>query len=153
MVPPYTYNNDGTFNPVDVGVTLKISSILGLDMRSQQFTFTGWFMASYTDRSLSWNSSIYSVDAIYVKPDDIWTPDMVLSNSVFPADQLVKQKLRVIVLDSDAEDSAALAGRSEVKDRAVDWQRMGVVIDKICFPVFTGFCVLSFVIYGIVTAL
>nr|KAG5704513.1 hypothetical protein BaRGS_003824 [Batillaria attramentaria] len=55
--------------------------------------------------------------------------------------------------NADAENGAALAGPSEVKDGALDWQRLGVAIDRICFPVFTGLSVLSFVIYGIVTAL
>ncbi|KAK7493824.1 hypothetical protein BaRGS_00014965 [Batillaria attramentaria] len=97
MVPPYTYNNDGTFNPVNVGVRLDINSISGLDMRSQQFTFTGWFLIFYTDPLLSWDTAVYLVDAIFVKPEDIWIPDMVLYNSVFPIDQLVKQKMPVKV--------------------------------------------------------
>ncbi|KAK7493826.1 hypothetical protein BaRGS_00014967 [Batillaria attramentaria] len=97
VVPPYSYNADSSFNPINVSIDTFIFSISGLDLRHQQFTFVGLFVLRYTDPSLSWDTAVYPVDAIFVKPEDIWTPDLFVMNSVMPFDQLVKKQMMVVV--------------------------------------------------------
>nr|KAG5704516.1 hypothetical protein BaRGS_003827 [Batillaria attramentaria] len=95
VVPPYTYNADSSFNPINISLHTHIWSVSDIDLRHQRFTFTGWFVVQYTDPSLSWDTTVYPVDAIFVKPEDIWTPELYVTNSLMPYDQLVKQQMPV----------------------------------------------------------
>nr|KAG5704514.1 hypothetical protein BaRGS_003825 [Batillaria attramentaria] len=117
------------------------------------------FMTLIQD-SLPSNSDTVCYLAVYLASQMVLSVAAVVVSAVTvachhrqPKEENSTQNIRPMSSADATDSSATVADRSEVKPEAVDWQRLGVVIDRICFPVFTGLSVLSFLIYGIVTAL
>ena len=97
MVPP---NADNVSEPVNISVTFRLQNILQLDMNDQVLAIFGWFQIRWYDKSLSWDTDLYSVDTVFLQADKIWRPDVVLYNSIEPLDQLTKLEMQIKV-DSD----------------------------------------------------
>ncbi|KAK7493823.1 hypothetical protein BaRGS_00014964 [Batillaria attramentaria] len=145
-IPPYTFNLDNSFNPVNVSISTFVFHIAGLDMRQQQLTFTVWFLVTYTDRSLSWDLNLYPVDAVFVNQDEIWIPRIFVFNSVVAMDQLIKQNLQVVV-NSDGNvvwtpgDTITITCSVDIRLFPFDTQSCSIIIGPLGYATHQVNCV------------
>ncbi|XP_076457205.1 acetylcholine receptor subunit alpha-1-B-like [Babylonia areolata] len=66
-------------------VTLSIvpTSLNSIDIRAQTMSLSGWWVLSWTDPRLVWTPSSYAnIAETHVFQDDVWTPTIVVFNSV-----------------------------------------------------------------------
>ncbi|XP_046581096.1 acetylcholine receptor subunit delta-like [Haliotis rubra] len=78
-IPPFVDNS----STVDVQVTFEPVAIIDLDSASQVLTVLAYFELRWKDMDLAWNiSQYYDNDRIEVEPDNVWTPSIILSNSI-----------------------------------------------------------------------
>jgi len=65
-----------------VHMRLKLSQVIGVDMRRQILTTNVWVEQEWADYKLSWNPADYGgVKHLHVPSQDIWLPDIVLYNN------------------------------------------------------------------------
>merc|ERR1712130_712060 len=65
-----------------VHIRLKLSQVIGVDMRRQILTTNVWVEQEWADYKLSWNPADYGgVKHLHVPSQDIWLPDIVLYNN------------------------------------------------------------------------
>merc|ERR1719412_6218 len=65
-----------------VHMRLKLSQVIGVDMRRQILTTNVWVEQEWADYKLSWNPEAYGgVKHLHVPSQDIWLPDIVLYNN------------------------------------------------------------------------
>merc|ERR1711971_1098817 len=65
-----------------VHMRLKLSQVIGVDMRRQILTTNAWVEQEWADYKLSWNLADYGgVKHLHVPSHDIWLPDIVLYNN------------------------------------------------------------------------
>merc|ERR1711953_149902 len=65
-----------------VHMRLKLSQVIGVDMRRQILTTNVWVEQEWADYKLSWNPADYGgVNMLHVPSDHIWRPDIVLYNN------------------------------------------------------------------------
>jgi len=65
-----------------VHMRLKLSQVIGVDMRRQILTTNVWVEQEWADYKLSWNPEDYGgVKYLHVPSQDIWLPDIVLYNN------------------------------------------------------------------------
>jgi len=65
-----------------VHMRLKLSQVIGVDMRRQILTTNVWVEQEWADYKLSWNPDDYGgVKHLHVPSQDIWLPDIVLYNN------------------------------------------------------------------------
>merc|ERR1712055_145604 len=65
-----------------VHMRLKLSQVIGVDMRWQILTTNVWVEQEWADYKLSWNPADYGgVKHLHVPSQDIWLPDIVLYNN------------------------------------------------------------------------
>jgi len=65
-----------------VKMGLKLSQVIGVDMRRQILTTNVWVQQEWRDYKLSWNPADYGgVKHLHVPSQDIWLPDIVLYNN------------------------------------------------------------------------
>merc|ERR1712012_1227890 len=65
-----------------VHMRLKLSQVIGVDMRRQILTTNVWVEQEWLDYKLSWNPADYGgVKHLHVPSQDIWLPDIVLYNN------------------------------------------------------------------------
>merc|ERR1711936_697483 len=65
-----------------VHMRLKLSQVIGVDMRRQILTTNVWVEQEWADYKLSWNPADYGgVKYLHVPSQDIWLPDIVLYNN------------------------------------------------------------------------
>ncbi|XP_064619904.1 neuronal acetylcholine receptor subunit alpha-10-like [Lineus longissimus] len=68
---------------VNVSVGIAINQFRDLDERRQHLEMGVWFRFIWVDTSMVWNSSEYGgIPNIRIPSDRVWTPDIVLYNSV-----------------------------------------------------------------------
>merc|ERR550539_1852917 len=61
---------------------LKLSQVIGVDMRRQILTTNVWVEQEWADYKLAWNPEAYGgVKYLHVPSQDIWLPDIVLYNN------------------------------------------------------------------------
>ena len=94
VIPP---NADNVSEPVDVHVTFSLNLIQQLDMNDQILAIFAGFQIRWQDRSLSWDTDLFPVDAVFLQADQIWRPELVLHNSIDPPDQMTKLELKLKV--------------------------------------------------------
>merc|ERR1712018_15811 len=65
-----------------VHMRLKLSQVIGIDMKRQILTTNVWVEQEWADYKLSWNPADYGgVKHLHVPSQDIWLPDIVLYNN------------------------------------------------------------------------
>lgn len=73
---------DNTSESLTVRIGLRLTSIIDVDEKNQIMTTNVWLEQWWHDNRLQWNPDEYGgVRRLYVKPEDIWLPDIVLYNS------------------------------------------------------------------------
>merc|ERR1712004_254841 len=72
----------GSSDRLTVHMRLKLSQVIGVDMRRQILTTNVWVEQEWADYKLSWNPADYGgVKHLHVPSQDIWLPDIVLYNN------------------------------------------------------------------------
>ncbi|GFO30133.1 neuronal acetylcholine receptor subunit alpha-3 [Plakobranchus ocellatus] len=70
-------------NPTNILLSFQLTAISGVDLKNQQFSVTGWWSMHWSDSRLEWNQSQYNnIPVIQIFEDRIWTPTVVVDNSV-----------------------------------------------------------------------
>lgn len=65
-----------------VKMGIKLSQVIGVDMKRQILTTNVWVLQEWRDYKLSWNPAEYGgVKHLHVPSQDIWLPDIVLYNN------------------------------------------------------------------------
>nr|AWJ68155.1 putative nicotinic acetylcholine receptor 4 [Hirudo verbana] len=78
LIRPVGQNSD----TLVVKVGLRLTSIIDIDEKNQIMTTNVWLEQEWYDYKLKWNPENYgNVRKLYVPPDAIWLPDIVLYNS------------------------------------------------------------------------
>jgi nicotinic acetylcholine receptor len=71
-----------TSDSLTVRVGLRLTSIIDVDEKNQIMTTNVWLEQIWYDFRLTWNPEEYGgVERLYVPPNEIWLPDIVLYNS------------------------------------------------------------------------
>ncbi|XP_020910052.1 neuronal acetylcholine receptor subunit alpha-7 isoform X2 [Exaiptasia diaphana] len=66
---------------ITVKFTAKLVRIIGVNERANTMQTEWWVQQHWSNKDLSWNASKYNgVEAVYVSPGRIWTPDILLYN-------------------------------------------------------------------------
>ena len=94
MIPP---NADNVSEPVDVHVNFSLNLVQQLDMNDQILAIFAAFQIRWQDRSLSWDTDLFPVDAVFLQADQVWRPELVLHNSIDAPDQMTKLELKLKV--------------------------------------------------------
>ena len=77
LIRPVANNSDR----LTVHMRLKLSQVIGVDMRRQILTTNVWVEQEWEDYKLTWNPEDYGgVKFLHVPSQDIWLPDIVLYN-------------------------------------------------------------------------
>jgi len=78
LIRPVANNSDR----LTVHMRLKLSQVIGVDMRRQILTTNVWVEQEWEDYKLTWNPEDYGgVKFLHVPSQDIWLPDIVLYNN------------------------------------------------------------------------
>ncbi|OWF41133.1 Neuronal acetylcholine receptor subunit beta-3 [Mizuhopecten yessoensis] len=86
---------------VFVTLGFNLSSINEFDEKSQKLVIAGWFHMSWTDESLSWNTSaLGDVAHLHVQGDSIWLPKIALMNT-FGRANILSQLVSSAVINAD----------------------------------------------------
>ncbi|KAK3778283.1 hypothetical protein RRG08_050975 [Elysia crispata] len=66
-----------------IRMSFFLTAISGLDLRNQIFSVAGWWSMHWTDSRLAWTRSDYNdIPVIQIFEDKVWTPSVVVDNSV-----------------------------------------------------------------------
>nr|KAI8738997.1 neuronal acetylcholine receptor subunit alpha-6-like [Biomphalaria glabrata] len=82
LLENYTY----TIRPeatVKVSLSFQAIAITSVDIKDQQFGISGWWLMTWSDTRLMWAPGSYGgIPILQFKNDQIWTPALVVDNSV-----------------------------------------------------------------------
>ncbi|KAK0044105.1 neuronal acetylcholine receptor subunit alpha-6 [Biomphalaria pfeifferi] len=82
LLENYTY----TIRPeatVKVSLSFQAIAITSVDIKNQQFGISGWWLMTWSDTRLMWVPGSYGgIPILQFKNDQIWTPALVVDNSV-----------------------------------------------------------------------
>ncbi|KAK3776897.1 hypothetical protein RRG08_024668 [Elysia crispata] len=68
-------------SPVHVDLSLRICSILDLNIKEQMLKIRGFFKFMWTDERLSWDPKDYgNISFTYALQDKVWRPDVILTS-------------------------------------------------------------------------
>ena len=83
--------------PVDVIVYMELLAIHFLDEKSETFRVTVYMNLRWEDEFLKWNETIHDVSSLTYSQSDIWTPQLVLTNSFDKYKSLGDENLKLMV--------------------------------------------------------
>ncbi|OWF41132.1 neuronal acetylcholine receptor subunit beta-3-like [Mizuhopecten yessoensis] len=127
---------------VSVTLSFKLNSINEFDEKSQKLVLSGWFDASWSDESQTWNMSDFGdVPHVYVDGNSIWLPQIALANTFG----------RVNIL-SQLASSAAISANGEVEWFPGDSFVVTCEVDITYYPFDTQHCSLVFEIWDAPTS-
>ncbi|RUS83513.1 hypothetical protein EGW08_008692, partial [Elysia chlorotica] len=121
-----------------IQLSFFLTAISGVDIRNQIFSVAGWWSMRWTDSRLSWTPSDYNnIPVIQLFEDKIWTPSVVVDNSV---------------KDLSAIDEDTIPLRVD-STGSVDWNPPGLIsvscnMDITHFPFDTQVCALQVTSFG-----
>ncbi|KAH9425802.1 hypothetical protein DERP_005020 [Dermatophagoides pteronyssinus] len=88
-------------HPINVGMIMRLLHF-GLDSRQNLFDFLSYFRIEWSDRYLQWNASEYrGVKRINVRMDDVFTPDLILYDSIQPTNMMKKFNNTELIITND----------------------------------------------------
>lgn len=74
-IPPYLSS------PNHVYAGMQIDHITGIDQKLNTTELKGLLLLRWFDPDLTWNPADWAdIDMIYLKPDQIWKPDLIITN-------------------------------------------------------------------------
>ena len=74
---------DPNIGKIRLNFTMSPVQLLSLDIKEETFKIKAWLYHFWTDRFLTWNPKDYdNISSIPINVADIWTPDILLYNSV-----------------------------------------------------------------------
>ncbi|KAL3866753.1 hypothetical protein ACJMK2_044029 [Sinanodonta woodiana] len=124
-----------------VSVAFNLISVLGLEESIQKLSISGYFKLSWKDEFLVWNASEYGeLYSVEFPQDEIWKPDIVLSNGYERFNVLGENFVKITV----TQNGTATWNPGDVFDSTCS-------IDTTYYPFDTQLCELQFLIwsYGI----
>ncbi|KAK3602341.1 hypothetical protein CHS0354_013333 [Potamilus streckersoni] len=121
-----------------VSVAFNLISVLGLEESIQKLSVSGYFKLSWKDEFLVWNASKYGELYLVEFPqDEIWKPDIVLSNGYERFNVLGENFVKVTVTNN----GTATWNPGDVFDSTCS-------IDTTYYPFDTQLCELHFLIWS-----
>ena len=79
MIRPVKSNQDA----VNVTFNMRFYQLIAIQEKEQVIEVAVWVRQSWNDYQLRWNPEDYNgIEAINVRPDMLWVPDIVLYNNV-----------------------------------------------------------------------
>jgi hypothetical protein len=66
---------------VQVNINLNLKQIVNIDDSNQLMTTSSYLTVSWYDPRLTWNFTIYPIEAITIKVNQLWTPDLFILNT------------------------------------------------------------------------
>ncbi|XP_046582370.1 acetylcholine receptor subunit beta-like 1 isoform X1 [Haliotis rubra] len=78
LIRPVNEVNDS----LHIDFSLQLSQIISLDEKNQVMKTNVWLQMYWNDTQLFWNTAEYgNIDSIRIRPESVWTPDIVLFNN------------------------------------------------------------------------
>lgn len=121
-----------------IQLSFQLTAISNVDLRNQIFSVAGWWAMHWTDSRLAWTQSDYdNIPVIQIFEDKLWTPTIVVDNSVNDLSAIDEEKIPLRV------DSMG----------TVNWNPPGLVsvncdMDITNFPFDTQTCALQITSFG-----
>ncbi|KAL8588910.1 hypothetical protein ACOMHN_012948 [Nucella lapillus] len=88
-------------DPTIVSLTLVPTSLNSIDIKAQTMSISGWWVLSWTDSRLTWDPNNYDgISETHVFEDDLWTPTIVVYNSVNDLSAIDEDTIPIQILSS-----------------------------------------------------
>lgn len=80
---PINTDKFGTASKLKLNFTMAPTQLMDLDIKKESFSLKAWLYYFWMDDFLNWDPADYNnITSIPINPADIWTPDILLYNSV-----------------------------------------------------------------------
>ena len=107
IVENITTDYDRTLRPVldhqtilNLTFNMKIWQIMEIDEKHQKITIQNYFQMRWVNEMLRWNPEDFgNITNVPVRPDQVWTPDVVLLNCADSEGDVIQKKTDVVSLD------------------------------------------------------
>ncbi|KAL4217019.1 hypothetical protein ACF0H5_023475 [Mactra antiquata] len=88
--------------PVHVAASLNLLSLNDLDIKEQKLSIAAYFYFKWTDENFAWlfdpaYSNYSDVSSIFCDEDEIWTPSIIIENSIHDIDVISRPNIPVRV--------------------------------------------------------
>ena len=83
--------------PITVLASLRLHSLLAVDLPRQTVLLRAWFTLEWLDPRLGWNLSHRPVHTSTLQPDSVWVPEVIVFNTLGSLDELVRTGRGVVV--------------------------------------------------------
>ncbi|RUS82350.1 hypothetical protein EGW08_009903 [Elysia chlorotica] len=123
---------------MDVRMSFQLTAISGVDLKDQVFSVAGWWSMYWSDPRLSWHRKYYDdIPVVQFYRDKIWTPTVVVDNSVNDLSAINADNIPLRVNESGL----------------VTWNPPGLIsvsceMDKTHFPFDTQICAIEATSFG-----